>query len=212
MLFRSFLFPYDAQFKTIADLSGGERARLALLKLTLGEYNFIVLDEPTNHLDVEMIEALEDALAVYAGTLLIVSHDRRFVQATTNLVWEVRGGQFEAYEGDWGFYQRKRQARMVQMQEEARETKQAAAKEIAKSPEKKTPSKWQLNRDSQSLEEEIGKLESTLTSITAKLAKPEQLRGEEIAQLGEDHARLEADLLEKMARWEEVTEMLSEKV
>ncbi len=207
-----FLFPYDAQFKRIADLSGGERARLALLKLTLGEYNFLVLDEPTNHLDVEMIEALEDALADYTGTLLVVSHDRRFIQATTSLIWEVRGGQFEVFEGDWSFYQRKRRERMSQDQE-ARATQETSShkKEAAK-PEKKTPSKWQLGRDSEALESEIEGLETTLTDITAKLAKPEQLKGEEIAELGEEHARLEAELLEKMAQWEEVTEMLSEKV
>ncbi len=204
-----FLFPYDAQFKTIADLSGGERARLALLKLTLGEYNFLVLDEPTNHLDVEMIEALEDALADYTGTLLVVSHDRRFIQATTELVWEVRGGQFEVFEGDWNFYQRKRQERIVQarVSQEVKQTVSPKTKVV-----EKTPSKWQLNRDSETLESEIEGLESHLSAITEKLAKPEQLKGEEIAALGEDHARLEAELLEKMARWEEVTEMLSEKV
>ena len=206
-----FLFPYDAQFKRIADLSGGERARLALLKLTLGKYNFLVLDEPTNHLDVEMIEALEDALADYAGTLLIVSHDRRFIQATTNLVWEVRGGHFEVYEGNWGFYQRKRQERVAQMQEAAREVKDTSSKEVSKAPAKKTPSKWQLDRDSEALEEEIERLETQLTAITEQLARPGQLKGEEIAALGEEHARLEAELLERMARWEEVTEMLSEK-
>ena len=86
-----FMFPFDAQYKLIRDLSGGERARLALLKLTLGEYNLLVLDEPTNHLDVEMIEALENALKAYTGTLFIVSHDRRFIEEVTDLVWELKG-------------------------------------------------------------------------------------------------------------------------
>jgi ABC-type lipoprotein export system ATPase subunit len=74
-----FMFPYEAQFKRVADLSGGERARLALLDLTLQEANVLVLDEPTNHLDLEMIEALEDALDAYEGTLVVVSHDRRLL-------------------------------------------------------------------------------------------------------------------------------------
>jgi ATP-binding cassette, subfamily F, member 3 len=88
-----FMFPYLAQFKRVRDLSGGERARLALLKLTLAEANVLVLDEPTNHLDVEMIEALEAALAGYEGTLLLVSHDRRFLEAAATRVWEVDDGR-----------------------------------------------------------------------------------------------------------------------
>src|SRR5690606_9639423 len=103
-----FLFPYDAQFKKVRDLSGGERARLALLNLTLGRYNLLVLDEPTNHLDVEMITALEDALRAYEGTLLFVSHDRRFLEALAENVWEVDDGRFSQYGGDWGYYQRRR--------------------------------------------------------------------------------------------------------
>ncbi len=108
-----FMFPYEAQFKKVKDLSGGERARLALLLLTLGRYNLLVLDEPTNHLDVEMIEALEDALHAYQGTLLVVSHDRRFLASLVDRVWEVEGGGFRAYEGDWSFYWRKRRERAV---------------------------------------------------------------------------------------------------
>ena len=104
-LLGNFLFPYDAQFKKIFELSGGEKARLALLKLTLGEYNFLILDEPTNHLDLEMIVALESALTNYEGTLLIVSHDRRFIANTTNLIWELNARQFTAYAGDWEYYQ-----------------------------------------------------------------------------------------------------------
>ena len=106
-----FLFPYDAQFKTVAQLSGGERARLALLKLTLGSHDLLVLDEPTNHLDVEMIEALEAALDAFDGTLILVSHDRRFIGRLATRVWEIEDGHFEDYEGDWDFYRRKRDER-----------------------------------------------------------------------------------------------------
>ncbi|MFI4915698.1 MAG: ribosomal protection-like ABC-F family protein, partial [Phycisphaerales bacterium JB060] len=103
-----FLFPYAAQYKQVRQLSGGERARLALLKLTMGAHDVLVLDEPTNHLDVEMIEALEAALDVFEGTLIVVSHDRRFVARLATRVLEIEDGRLEDYEGDWAFYRRKR--------------------------------------------------------------------------------------------------------
>ena len=198
-----FLFPYDAQFKQVRDLSGGERARLALLKLTLGEYNFLVLDEPTNHLDVEMIEALEAALAAYTGTLLIVSHDRRFIAATTNLVWELDGGQFTPYEGDWEFYERKRRERSLQ------ETQTIPAQtEKPVEPELKGPSKWQLGRDREALEAHIAELEHELADLTQKLTVPETLSPEALLETSKKHGQLEAELLDAIARWEEMVERL----
>ena len=130
-----FMFPFDAQYKLIRDLSGGERARLALLKLTLGEYNLLVLDEPTNHLDVEMIEALENALKAYTGTLFIVSHDRRFIEEVTDLVWELKGGSLTQYDGDWDYYQFKQ--REIEDQESKIED-QKGSQEPAK-PQKRGP-------------------------------------------------------------------------
>ena len=199
-----FLFPYDAQYKRISDLSGGERARLALLKLTLGEYNFLILDEPTNHLDVEMIEALEDALNAFEGTLLIVSHDRSFIRRTTDLVWELREG-FTAFDGPWDYYQRKRQ-------EDAR----AEATPVPQSPSEKAskpkgPSKWQLERDLESLEGKIETLETRLADIGDQLSRSAGLEPEKIGQLGEEHALVEEELLAAMAAWEETTEELSVK-
>ena len=199
-----FLFPYEAQYKRISDLSGGERARLALLKLTLGEYNFLVLDEPTNHLDVEMIEALEGALNAFEGTLLIVSHDRRFIRETTKLVWELRGERFTAYDGPWDYYQRKRQ-------EEAQAEVTPAASPVREELKPKGPSKWQLERDLEGLEEQIEALEARLADIADRLSGSAGLEPEKIGELGEAHARLEAELLSAMAAWEETTEKLSVK-
>lgn len=198
-----FLFPYEAQFKRVRDLSGGERARLALLKLTLGETNFLVLDEPTNHLDVEMIEALEAALQAYTGTLLIVSHDRRFIAATTSLVWEVRDGRFTPYEGDWSFLERTREGRS--------ETEEVAApvQGVAQTkPAVKGPSRWQLGRDLEALEACVAELEADLAGITDKLERPDTLSPQELVSLSEAHGRLEAELLAAMARWEEVSTRL----
>ena len=79
-----FLFSGDDVFKSMADLSGGERRRLGLIKLMLSKANFLILDEPTNHLDLDSIEIMEDALAEYSGTMLIVSHDRSFLHAVVD--------------------------------------------------------------------------------------------------------------------------------
>jgi ATP-binding cassette, subfamily F, member 3 len=218
-----FMFPYDAQYKTIKDLSGGERARLALLKLTLGEYNFLVLDEPTNHLDVEMIEALEDALALYEGTLFIISHDRRFIEATTDLIWELRDGKLTPYPGDWQYYlgKRSRQPSAVSYQREAEGKEQraksqnfsaqsnAATSYTDLSTQSSSKSKWQLEKDVIRLEEEVHALEAELATVTTKLADASNLKPDEIAELGKRHHDLEATLLEKMTAWEEVSRLLN---
>ena len=160
-----FMFPIDAQYKLIKDLSGGERARLALLKLTLGEYNFLVLDEPTNHLDVEMIEALEAALAAFEGTLLIISHDRRFIQETCDLIWELKDGRLTQYEGDWGYYQYKKGER-GKGKGERDKTEKTFSEPQTPDPEPSTPSKWQLERDLETLEKEVADLEKDLAEVS----------------------------------------------
>ena len=178
-----FLFPYDAQFKKVSDLSGGERARLALLNLTLGRYNFLVLDEPTNHLDVEMITALEDALQVYEGTLLFVSHDRRFLDALAQNVWEVDSGKFTQYGGDWGYYQRskERERQSANGGQNGRSTAVSGGGSGASSMSSPTaaqaatrsgPSRWQLERRLEALEAEIEAAEAGLDEVVQQLASP----------------------------------------
>ncbi len=202
-----FLFPYDAQFKKISELSGGEKARLALLKLTLGEYNFLILDEPTNHLDLEMIVALEKALTNYSGTLLIVSHDRRFIANTTNLIWELRKGQFTAYLGDWEYYQFKHsQQKVIEDKPKEKPFKHKKVK-----ADKALPSAWQLKQNLEGLEIEIANLEKSLVEIADNLAQPEELTSQQIADLGQEHQNIEALLLEKMQSWEEFSELLEAK-
>ena len=198
-----FLFPFEAQYKQIADLSGGERARLALLKLMLGRYNLLVLDEPTNHLDVEMIEALELALAAFEGTLLLVSHDRRFLAAVAELIWEVRDGRFSAFEGDWDHYSRRRAAQ------------QAGARSAAPVGERRDeaattpgPSTWQLEREREALEAAIGRLEQTLERLARQLADPVALGHDELGAVGARHATTEEELLAAMRRWEEISATL----
>jgi ATP-binding cassette subfamily F protein 3 len=99
-----FLFSGDDVYKKVADLSGGERSRVALAKLTLTKANFLILDEPTNHLDINAREALEDLLTDYTGTLLMVSHDRYFIDALATQVWAVANETVSFHLGNYSDY------------------------------------------------------------------------------------------------------------
>lgn len=99
-----FLFKADDAFKLISELSGGERARLMLLKLMLKRANFLLLDEPTNHLDIKSREMLEDALDKYEGTIFAVSHDRYFINKLSNRILRINNKQLENYSGNYSYY------------------------------------------------------------------------------------------------------------
>jgi ATP-binding cassette subfamily F protein 3 len=104
-LLARFMFTGDEVYRRVGDLSGGERSRVALAKLTLARANFLILDEPTNHLDINAREALEDVLRDYPGTLLFVSHDRYFIDAIATNTWVVNKGRLEAFSGNYSDYQ-----------------------------------------------------------------------------------------------------------
>ena len=214
-----FMFPFEAQFKRVGDLSGGERARLALLDLTMQEANVLVLDEPTNHLDLEMIEALEDALDAFDGTLLMVSHDRRLLERLAQRVWEIDDGVFEDYRGDWGYYQRERSRRRGAGEGDGDHAAQAPAaqRESAPRPDDDPRSSWQLARDAERLEAEVERCTSALHQAEAALdaasraaadgpAKGDQ--GEALMRAGEGYAAAERALLEAMEAWSHVDALL----
>jgi ATP-binding cassette subfamily F protein 3 len=103
----------------VRDLSGGEKARLALAKMLLTPVNFLILDEPTNHLDIPAKEMLEAALREYEGTVAVISHDRYFISQVANKIVEIRDGELFVYAGDYAYYQQKKE-------EEGRESKHKA--------------------------------------------------------------------------------------
>lgn len=109
----AFLFTGDDVFKNIRDLSGGERGRVSLAKLMLGNANFLILDEPTNHLDIMSKEILEDALNTYEGTVLYVSHDRYFINRTAHRILDLTAHRLVNYIGNYDYYLEKRDAVMA---------------------------------------------------------------------------------------------------
>ena len=104
----SFLFTGDDVFKEISKLSGGEKCRINLLKLMLSKSNLLLLDEPTNHLDILSREALEDAILEYDGTLMIISHDRYFLNKVINRILELKEDGITEYLGNYSYYQEKK--------------------------------------------------------------------------------------------------------
>jgi len=131
----AFGFSGDEVFREIGSLSGGERARMAMALITLSHANLLVLDEPTNHLDVENIEALEDALEDYEGTVLLVSHDRAFLREVATRVWAFEGSRLMDFDGsfvEWEATRSDRAARVARDEAAANEAKRQREREQAK--------------------------------------------------------------------------------
>ena len=133
----AFLFHGDEVFRRIGDLSGGEQARLAFLKLMLTGANFLVLDEPTNHLDIPAREAVEEALMAFPGTFIVVSHDRYFLDKVANTTAELADGTLVEYEGSYSYYRMRKELAEKEAAEERTDGKGTAGdapkKEAAKS-------------------------------------------------------------------------------
>lgn len=200
----AFLFKGDDVYKVLCDCSGGERARVALLKLMLGGYNFLLLDEPTNHLDAFSREELENTLLNYSGTMLIVSHDRYFINKLATEILELTPTGIVEYQGNYDEYiQRKQNIQAVS---------------VAKKKEEKKPNDYKLKKERQSqlrkmktrlakCEQEIEKTESIIDEINEKLSSSEyeelmaltsQLEAENKKrdELYEEWERLSLDLTE----------------
>ena len=200
----AFLLKGDDVYKVLCDCSGGERARVALLKLMLGGYNFLLLDEPTNHLDAFSREELENTLLNYSGTMLIVSHDRYFINKLATEILELTPTGIVEYQGNYDEHiQRKQNIQAVS---------------VAKKKEEKKPNDYKLKKERQSqlrkmktrlakCEQEIEKTEIIIDEINEKLSSSEyeelmaltsQLEAENKKrdELYEEWERLSLDLTE----------------
>lgn len=161
-LLGQFLFTQEEVYKQVADLSGGEKARLSLLKRLLNQANFLLLDEPTNHLDLQSKEQLEKALSSYEGTLLFVSHDRYFIQRLATQIWELSPQGLEIFPGDYNWYLEKKAEQAAK--EKTERTKKVKPQRSSRSK----PNKKQI----QKLENQIAQLEQEIAEIEEALLAP----------------------------------------
>ena len=149
------LFQDEDVFKKVADLSGGEKGRLSILKIILDEPNFLILDEPTNHLDISSQEAVEDFLSDFPGTLLIVSHDRFLLEKITQRTLELEKGVLNNYLGSYSYYKEKKD----ELQRLKDEEQNQKVKVTVKVQEKPKVNKSKLREEIKNLEVKIQSLE-----------------------------------------------------
>lgn len=170
----SFLFTGDDVFKTIDTLSGGERGKVLLTKLALAHNNFLILDEPTNHLDLDCKEQLEMALNDYPGTILVVSHDRYFLNKIVDRILILHSDGIEEYMGNYDYYMEKKKKLLRQMEKEASSPTKTKTEiqEEKKNRRKAQRQSAQEKRQIQALENSIQGLEDTLRQLELELADP----------------------------------------
>lgn len=214
----SFLFKGDDVFKLVGDLSGGERARLALLKLFLQGDNFLILDEPTNHLDVPTREIVERALQQFGGTCFIISHDRYFLDqvSTRTLVLENKG--ITEYLGNYSYYKEKlkEQNDIAALTEHVEEVPKDKAKTETKvvslnDESKPKPNTYMVEKQLAEVEEEIARLEATMKMYEVQLANPVvQQDLEEMANISKQLSDTESSLQVLYEKWEHFSELLVE--
>ena len=217
-----FLFSGDDVFRPISTLSGGERGRVALAKLSLGGANFLLLDEPTNHLDIQAQEVLQAVLAEFAGTILLVSHDRYLVDALATQIWAAEPGQVRLFKGSYQEYiaarDSERAAQIAQKAELKAEQKaehKAELRTISSNPARtngaalatvtggKKLSKWEFERRTTTIEQEIAALEQKMQQLTDDLTTASAAgQADRVRALGLDYTATQSALDAKMAEWE----------
>jgi len=199
-----FLFVGDALSKSVADLSGGERTRLALCKLLITRPNLLLLDEPTNHLDIPSREAVERALRNYPGAVVVVSHDRYFLEAVATRLLEIRSGAHRFFDGSYARYRetilpkRPSTAPSKSAQKAKANAVAPAGKPRTVSPAKRLPK----------LEVEIAKVEGRIKELTAMLGDASTWTGAlDPKAISAEYEALNVKLEELYAEWAELAEL-----
>lgn len=223
----AFLFTGEDVFKKISDLSGGEKGRLSLAKLMLSPANFLILDEPTNHLDIPSKEILEDAIRSYEGTILMVSHDRYFINQTATRIIELRNKVLTVYKGNYDFYEEHKE-QLYQLQNgnnENADTNQSTTKAgftvvsteaYASETKKSGKEEYQASKESYAaqrkreneikrVEKKIDADETRINEIDEEMSLPENGTNVALlAKLAKEQEELNAELEELYEKWEEL--------
>jgi ATP-binding cassette, subfamily F, member 3 len=199
-----FLFSGDQVEKPVSVLSGGERRRLALARTVVSGANFLILDEPTNHLDIESREALEDALAEFPGTILLVSHDRALIEALATRTIAIEDGRLRLRDGAFGEYARDHEPAVAKTAAPAAKppVKVKAKPKAAAAPATPAPPRRSV-REAARIEKQIEGLEEELGAISARLSQPDAY--EDRSALAEDglrHQALQEELAYLYREWE----------
>ena len=203
-----FLFSGDDVFKPIGALSGGERSRVALAKLTLQGSNLLILDEPTNHLDLQSRQFLEEVLSDFEGTLLFVSHDRYFIDSLATKVWAIEDGVLIPYMGNYTDYRTKKQPILLDVPASVVKKAPVAAKPPAPvvKQSNKRPAKVKV-RTVEDVERDIEKAEAQVKTIEAALSEAAlNADGEQLTQLSTEYEQARAHVDELLAEWERLAD------
>ena len=205
----AFLFSGDDVKKSVGMLSGGERARLLLAKLSMENNNFLILDEPTNHLDIDSKEVLENALIDFDGTLLFVSHDRYFINRVATHVLELSENGSTLYLGDYDYYVEKKAEVEASQTEEAptsNQTKEASPVNDYQAQKESQKEARKLMRQIESLETEIETLESQSQAISEQMLETND--AEKLMELQAELDKISHRQEEAMLEWEELSEQV----
>ena len=211
----AFMFGGEASEKKVAVLSGGERSRLAMIRLLLEPVNLLILDEPTNHLDMRSKDVLKNALKDFDGTVIVVSHDRDFLDGLVEKVYEFGNKRVvEHLGGIYDFLERKKMQNLQELEISNKKTNEPAESEVPTQNKLSYEARKELNKAVKKqekliaeLEKKIEELETSIAELEAKLATPE---GASDTELYTQYADLKKSLSETMDQWTEQTMALEE--
>jgi ATP-binding cassette subfamily F protein 3 len=201
----SFLFTGEDVFKKVHQLSGGEKSRLRLLQLMSGNYNFLILDEPTNHLDLASREVLEDALKDYPGTVLIVSHDRYFLDKVIDYIYELENQDLNKYFGDYSYYKEKKKNEISKQLEKEKQEEKSEGKLDYEAQKEARSREMKRQKRIEEIESEIEVLESDLNQLEEEMTAENNIDKFEVLQELKDEYESKNNKLEKLYKeWETI--------